>query len=60
MNPKCSDHALAEFVILRNMCLAKSKVRTLNFQRMNFQLSIDLVDEIPWNTALRDKNAEQS
>lgn len=43
----CSDHALVEFVILRNMSLAKSKVRTPNFQRAIFKLFKDLVDEIP-------------
>lgn len=56
----CSDHALVEFVISRNMGLAKSQVRTLNFQRADFKLFKDLVAEIPWNTNLRDKGTEQS
>ena len=42
----CSDHALAEFVILRDMSLAKSKVRTLSFRRANLQLFKELVDQI--------------
>lgn len=42
----CSDHTLAEFVISRDMGLAKSKVRTLNFRRTNFQLFKELVNEI--------------
>ena len=29
----CSDHTLVEFVISRNVGLAKSKVRTLDIQR---------------------------
>lgn len=32
---RCSNHALFEFVILRNIGLAKSRVRTLNFRREN-------------------------
>lgn len=35
-----SDYALVEFVISRNMSLAKSRLRTLNFRRAKFQLSI--------------------
>ena len=38
----------------------KSRVRTLNFRRANFQLVKELVDGTPWETALRDKGAEQS
>lgn len=34
----CSNHALMEFLISRNMGLAKSKVRIPNFRRVNFQL----------------------
>jgi len=37
-NPGCSDHALVVFMILRNVSLAKSGVRTLNFRRVNFRL----------------------
>ena len=33
----CSEHALVEFVISRNMSLVKSRVRILNFKRMNFR-----------------------
>ena len=32
----CSSHALVEFVISRNVGLAKSGVKTLNFRRVNF------------------------
>ncbi|KFW09685.1 hypothetical protein N327_13834, partial [Fulmarus glacialis] len=38
----------------------KRRVRTLNFRRANFQLFKELVDGAPWETALRDKGAQQS
>lgn len=38
---------LAEFVISRSMVLARSKVRTLSFGRVNFQMSKELVNEMP-------------
>ncbi|KAK4827902.1 hypothetical protein QYF61_022325 [Mycteria americana] len=34
----CSDHALVEFAVLRDMGQAESKARTLNFRKANFQL----------------------
>ncbi|KAK4806236.1 hypothetical protein QYF61_013380 [Mycteria americana] len=34
----CSDHALVEFTVLRDMGQARSIVRTLNFRKANFQL----------------------
>lgn len=46
-NLNCSDHTLVKFVISRNMSLAKSKVRTLDFQRAIFKPFKDLADEIP-------------
>lgn len=54
----CSSHTLVEFMILRNTNLAKTKVRTLNFRRVNFQLFKELVDGIPWE--LRDRGTKQS
>ncbi|KAK4818023.1 hypothetical protein QYF61_004147 [Mycteria americana] len=56
----CSDHALVEFAVLRDMGQAKGKVRTLNFRKANFQFSKELVNRAPWETALGDKGAEQS
>ncbi|KFZ68978.1 hypothetical protein N338_01487, partial [Podiceps cristatus] len=44
----------------RDMGQAKSKVRTLNFRKAIFQLFKELVNRTPWETALRDKGAEQS
>lgn len=38
----CSNHVLVKFMIFRNMVLAKSGVRTLNFR-----LFKELFDEIP-------------
>jgi len=56
----CSNHALVKFVITRNMGLEKSGVRTLNFGRVNFRLFKELLDEIPWETLLRDKGTVRS
>ncbi|PKU45940.1 hypothetical protein llap_3743 [Limosa lapponica baueri] len=56
----CSDHALVEFAVLTDMYQAKSKVRTLNFRKADFQLFKELVSRAPWETALRDKGTEQS
>jgi len=53
------SHNLAELVITRSMILAKSGVRTLNFRRANFRLFKELLDEIPWETVLRDKGMKQ-
>lgn len=39
-----SDRVLVEFPILRNMGLTKSRVRTLNFRRVNFGLLKELLD----------------
>jgi len=43
----CSDHALVEFTVLRNMGRAKRKVRTLNFRKVKFQLFKELVNRTP-------------
>ena len=55
----CSDYALVEFVISRYMGLAKSKVRTLNFRKANFQLFKELVDNILLDAVLRDRASYQ-
>ncbi|KFV07293.1 hypothetical protein N339_07034, partial [Pterocles gutturalis] len=44
----------------RSMGQVKNQVRSLNFGRLNFQVFKELVERIPWETALRDKGAEQS
>jgi len=56
----CNDHALVEFVLLRNVGLAKSRVGTLNFRIVKFRLSKEWLDEISWEAVLRDKGVEQS
>eukprot|EP00076_Gallus_gallus_P031122 XP_015155904.2 uncharacterized protein LOC107055427 [Gallus gallus] len=43
----CSDHALVEFVISRDVDLAKGGVRTLSFGRANFKLFSELLAKIP-------------
>jgi len=50
----CSDHALVELVLLREMGITKSIVRTLNFRRANFQLFKKIVRRTPWETVLRE------
>ena len=54
----CSDHALVEFVISRDVGLAKSGVKTLNFGRANFKLFNGLLAEIPWDAVFKNKNVE--
>lgn len=49
-----SDHALVEFPVLRDVGQAKSRIKTLNLRKANFQLFRALVRRIPWETALRD------
>ena len=56
----CSDHALVEFVISKNVDLAKSRARTLCFRRANFQLLKKLLSGIPWETVLKGIGPQQS
>ena len=54
----CSDHALVEFLILKNAGLAKSRARTLC--STNFWLPKELLSGIPWGTVLKGMGTEQS
>ena len=56
----CSDHALVEFLILKNASLAKSRARTLCFRRADFRLRKELLSGIPWETVLKGMGTEQS
>jgi len=56
----CSDHALMEFILLRDTGKVRIIVRTLNFRKANIQILKELVNRSPWETALRDRGAEQS
>ena len=56
----CSNHALVEFVILRDVGLTKGGVRTLNFGRANFKLFNGSLAMIPWNAVIKDKDVEES
>jgi len=49
-----------EFAVLRDKGQAKSKMRTLNFRKADFQLFKELVSRNPWETAFGDRGAEQS
>lgn len=48
-----------EFVISRNIDLGKIWVRTLNFKRAEVWMYKESLDEIPWETVLRDDEMEQ-
>ena len=48
----CSDHAALEFMLWRDMGKAKSKIRMLNFRKVNFQLFRELVNKTLWKTVL--------
>ena len=54
---RCGNYAYVEFVILRNTGLAKSRAEILNFRRKKFQLFKELLNEISWETVLKDKGA---
>lgn len=58
-SPGCSSYSLVEFSILRGTRQIKSRVRTLKFRQVNFSLYRALVHGIPWETALRDKGANE-
>lgn len=57
---ECSKNVLIEFVILRNIHLAKNRVKSLSFRRVNLRLFKELLDDIPWETVLGDLGMEQS
>jgi len=50
----CSNHALVEFTVLRDMGKARSVVKTLNFRKANFQLFKELVSRTSGELVLRD------
>ena len=56
----CSEHATVEFMLWRNMTQAKSKIRTLNFRKADFQLFRKLINRTSWKNVLMGKGAEQS
>ena len=56
----CSDHALMDFVILKNAGLAKSRAWTLCFRRANFRMLKELLSGILWETVLKGMDTEQS
>ena len=56
----CSNHALVEFTVLRDMRKLKTIVRTLNFRKASFQIFKELVSRPLSETVLRDREAEQS
>ena len=59
-NLGCSDHALVEFTVLRDMGKARTIVRTLRFRKAKVQLFKELVRRTRWEMVLTDRGAEQS
>lgn len=55
----CSDHALVDFSIFSSTGWVKCRVKTLNLRQAKFQLFRVLMSEIPWETALRGKRANE-
>ena len=58
--PGCSDHAIVEFMLQRDMRQPKSKIRALNCRKADFQLFRELVNKTPWEIVFMGKGAEQS
>lgn len=56
----CSDCALVDFVIPRNMDWVKCKAKTLSFRRANFWMFKELLNGIPWETFFRNTGMKQS
>lgn len=59
-SPNCSDPALEEFTLLREMGQEKYEVRTLNFKKAKFQLFREIINRITCVTVLRNKGVEQN
>lgn len=54
-----SDCEIIEFKILREVSKTKSRIATVNFRRADFALFRNL-GKIPWETALEDKEVQES
>jgi len=55
----CSNHALVEFTVLRDIGKARIIVKTLNFRKANCQIFKELVSRTPWEMVLGGRGAEQ-
>lgn len=56
----CSASEMVEFTHLRDIRKMKIKIKMPNFRKVTFQLLRELVNKTPWETALKDKQVEQS
>lgn len=54
------SHAVVEFTLLRDIRLAKSKIRNHNVRKAKFQLFKELANKTPLDSVLKDKEAEYS
>jgi len=55
-----SDHEMVEFIILRVVRRAHSKLTTPDFRRAHFGLFRDLLGRIPWDKALEGIGTQES
>lgn len=60
VNLDCSDHALVEFAVLRDMNQSRNIVKTLNFRKPEVHLFGELVNRAAWEMVLKDNRAEWS
>jgi len=56
----CSDHAMVEFVLRKDMKQVKSKISMLNFRKDKFELFSEFVNRTPWETVTIGMGAEQN
>lgn len=56
---RSSQAQILRSVISRTVSLERSKVKTLNFARVNIQLFKELVNKIHWETVLKDRGDDQ-
>ena len=56
----CSDHEMMEFKILRAARKVHSKLTVLHFRRAGFGLFRDLSGRVPWDKALRGREAKKA
>lgn len=54
------DHTFVDFVVLRDIGQARSKVRPLNFRKANFQLLKEIVNRVPCSQEHRSRFLQKS
>lgn len=59
-NPGCSDNEIVSFKGLRGLRKARSRVQSLDFWQADLSLFRKVGGGIPWETALRGEDAQES